>query len=283
MLPALKIILDVARFRLARLEMANMVAATALMLTFRLPALELGGRVCFALLLNLLVYLNNDFHDLIDDLASTSRDSDKTSYLRDHMRAAIGAQLGLLGALVAMVVLWRLELAVPLVLGGGICWAYSYRLKRVPGLDVVAMTLWGMSMPLVGFPLELIVGWLLVAQLGLFSTVFESIQILRDRAEDAAQEARTTAVSVGEGAMRWIIRGALIAAGLFAALCLSPWAGGAVLVSSRLPIGEDTPRYWNRVRMILGLAFVAECVTVYLTGQTQGLWLKIPVDATFGG
>lgn len=281
--PALKIIVDVARFRLARLEMANLVAAVALMLTFRLPAGELGGRFAFGLLLNLLVYLNNDFHDLGDDLDSSSRDEEKTQFLHTNVRAALNAQLGLLGVLVAMAVIWKAELLVGLILGGGICWAYSYRLKRVPGLDVVAMTLWGVSMPLIGFPLDHIVGWLLVAQLGLCSMVFESIQVLRDREEDAAHDARTTAVLVGEGATKRLIRGALLLAGSFAALFLSPVAGVMAIGGVFVPFGDDTPRYWNRVRLLLGLAFLVECATVYFLGHTQGLWLQIPVDARFGG
>lgn len=279
----LKVILDVARFRLARLEMANLAAATALMLTFRLPFDELAGRFAFGVLLNLLVYLNNDFHDLGDDLASNSRDAEKTRFLRDNYGAAIGAQLALLAALIVIALAWRIELLVPLILGGGICWAYSYRLKRMPGVDVLAMTIWGVSMPLIGFPLDHVAGWILVGQLGLFSTLFESIQILRDRAEDAAQHAHTTAVLLGDLATRRIIQSVLIVAGGYAALCLSPWAGLAVIAGVFVPIGNDIPRYWNRIRLLCGLAFLAECATLYATGHTQGLWLQIPADARFGG
>jgi 1,4-dihydroxy-2-naphthoate octaprenyltransferase len=141
------------------------------------------------------------------------------------------------------------------------------------------MTIWGVSMPLVGFPLDRMAGWILVGQLGLFSTVFESIQILRDRADDAAQAAQTTAVLLGEHATRRIIGGALIVAGGYAILCLSPWAGLAVIACVFMPIGEDIPRYWNRIRLVCGLAFLAECATLYATGHTQGLWLQIPADA----
>lgn len=282
-LAVLKIILDVARFRLARLEMANLAAAGALMLTFRLPAGELTGRVAFGLLLNLLVYLNNDFHDLGDDLASGSRDAEKTRFLRDHVGAAIVAQLVLLAALVGIALVWQTELLVALVLGGGICWAYSYKLKRVPGLDVLAMTLWGVSMPLIGFPLPLAVGWLLVVQLGLFSTLFESIQVLRDRAEDAAQDARTTAVLLGDVAMRRVIRAAHLLAAGFAALCLSPLAALVIAAGSLIPIDADVPRYWNRVRLLCGVAFLIECATIYLSGHTHGLWLQLSVDTRLWG
>lgn len=275
----LKVILDVARFRLERLEMANLAAATALMLTFRLPFDELVGRFAFGVLLNLLVYLNNDFHDLGDDLASNSRDAEKTRFLRDNHAAAIAAQLALLAVLIVLALAWRNELFVPLIVGGGICWAYSYRLKRIPGIDVLAMTLWGVSMPLAGFPLDHVAGWILVGQLGLFSTVFESIQILRDRVEDAAQATRTTAVLLGDLATRRIIGAALVVAGGYAALCLSPWAGLAVIAAVLVPIGDDIPRYWNRIRLVCGLAFLAECGTLYATGRTQGLWLQIPADA----
>ena len=45
-------------FRVKKLEMANLVAAVAVMLALRLPWPEVAARSAFALLLNLLVYLN---------------------------------------------------------------------------------------------------------------------------------------------------------------------------------------------------------------------------------
>jgi 4-hydroxybenzoate polyprenyltransferase len=272
---ALKIVLDVLRFRLRRLEMTNLAAAALLMVVFGLGAGEMAGRLAFGLGLNVLVYLNNDFHDVDDDLAG-GRDNEKTSFLEAHMGAAVIAQIVLLVALAAAAVAWNTELLVPLVAGGGICWLYSARLKRVPGLDVVAMTIWGAAMPMVGVPLDAPAGWLLVAQLGLFSAVYEHIQVLRDREADAQRGNRTLAVAIGEGRTRISLRLAILLAGAFAVTCVSIWAAIPIALALLLPVSTDVSAYWNRMRVALGLALLVECATVYQTGATAGLVLQLP-------
>src|SRR5690606_19841891 len=122
---ALRILANVAVYRLRRLEMANMGGALVIMLALRLPPADVGVRLGFAFLLNLLVYLNNDYLDLAADLRSPSRDDANTRYLGDHRGAALGAQLGLLAALVAIAAAWDIGLLLPLVVGGGVCWLYS--------------------------------------------------------------------------------------------------------------------------------------------------------------
>jgi 4-hydroxybenzoate polyprenyltransferase len=273
---ALRIIADVAYFRLRRLEMANLVGAAGVAVAVGLAPLEIAGRLGFGALLNLLVYLNNDFLDVDADLASTTREPAMTRFLAAHRGAAIGAQLGLLALLALIAGLWEPTLLVPLLAGGGLCWAYSAKLKHVAGLDVAAMVAWGVAMTLVGAPLGSALAWALVIQLGLFSGVFESIQVLRDRPEDIEAGVRTTAVALGEIGTRRLIQIMLLVAATYAALVVHPAAGLLPLVALALPIRRASiPAYWTRVRLLLGVAFLAELAWVAVYGETAGLWLVV--------
>jgi len=264
MAPALKIIVEVASFRLRRLEMANMAGALAIMLALHLPWFEMGVRLAFAFLLNVLVYLNNDFYDVADDLASSDKDQPKTEYLRTHRSAAIQAQLGLVGALVLLGFWWGGGLLWAGLLGGGVCWAYSARLKRLPYADVVAMIAWGVAMPMVGLPMDRVEGWVLLGQLGLFSGVFESIQVLRDHDEDAALGVQTTAVALGKPRTRRLIQVMLALAGLYAAVMVHPLLAVLPAVAAVMPMRANDPSlYWNDVRLLLGITFLIECLLVW--------------------
>ena len=260
----LKIIADVARFRLRRLEMANLMAAVAMMVALRLPMSELVARTAFGVLLNLLVYLNNDWFDLEDDLASQTRDREKTEFLGEHRAAGIRAQLSLLGALVGFAVVWGGGLLLVLVVGAGVCAAYSKILKRRPYGDVVAMMIWGASMPAVGVPSGYTAGFLMLGQLSLFSGVFESIQVLRDREGDAAIGVQTTAVVLGERATKALARVLMAASAIYAAWFFHPLVAIGPLVAMLLKPGDDLNRYWNRVRLSLGPTLLVECALVYL-------------------
>ena len=55
-------------------------------------------------------------------MRAPGRDDSKTRFLRDHRAAGVTAQLGLLALLLGVCV-YMPGLAVPLVLGGGVCWA----------------------------------------------------------------------------------------------------------------------------------------------------------------
>jgi 4-hydroxybenzoate polyprenyltransferase len=268
---ALRILLDVAAFRLKKLEMANLAAAVAVMVALRLPLGELGGRAGFAALLNLLVYLNNDWFDVEQDLSSR-RDDRKTSFLRQHLRAALGAQIGLGAVLIAWALAWKPELLVSFVAGAGICVWYSARLKRVPFADVAAMTAWGAAMPLAGVPLQSALGWRLLGQLALFSTCFELIQVIRDHDEDQKASVRTTAVALGARATLWVARGFMFAAALYAMLALQRWAGLVLLVAPLVPFdARDVGRYWTRVRLVFGGAWLGIVGWIYWTGSAAGL------------
>ncbi|WP_181197748.1 UbiA family prenyltransferase [Enhygromyxa salina] len=267
----LKILLDVAVFRLRRFEMANIAGALAIAVACHLGWAEIGYRAVFALLLNLLVYLNNDWYDLDDDLAAAAKDQTKNAYLAEHLGAGLAAQLGLLAVLVVMALAWGGGLMIALVAGAGVCWAYSAGLKRVPFLDVLAMIAWGVAMPLVGLAPGHPEGWLLLGQLGLFSGVFESIQVMRDHDADEAAGVRTTAVVLGRARAHLLARALMIAAGLYAGLCLSWWIAPIPMLAALIPLrDDDVEAYWNHVRVTLGLAMIIETALVYLRGGALG-------------
>lgn len=272
MLAALRILYDVAYFRLRKLEMANMFAAASIMLALRLSWVDVAVRVGFGVLLNLLAYLTNDYCDVDQDLTSPNKDHRKARFLKDHMGAALGAQLGLAAVLFGIGLWWSYGLIVALVAGAGICWIYSWKLKRMPYVDVLAMISWGVAMPLVGFPLDSLLGWALVAQLALFSACFESIQVVRDHDEDVASGVRTTAVRLGIPATKIILKVFMVAVAAYAVLFLHRYIGVALLAALLVPLDPvRADKYWNHIRLIMGLGWLAILGWVFWTGAADGL------------
>ena len=257
MLAAGRIVVDVLVYRLRRLEMANLVAAAALLIALKVPLADAALRFAFALVLNVLAYLINDHIDVEQDLAQ-GRAVEKTRFLHENRRASVAAQLGLVALLAATgVVAERPSLVISLVGGAGLCWVYTLWLKRVPLLDVLAMTVWGVTMPLAAVPIESYVGWFLLGQLGLFSTCFEAIQVLRDREQDAADAVRTTAVALGAARTVWLVRMAMVLCTGYAVLFVHRWVGLGLLLALALPVtatagASQFAKYWNRVRLVFG-------------------------------
>jgi len=273
MIAPFKILVDVAVYRLRKLEMANMFAAGAIMFALRLDWDDMAVRFGFGLLLNLLAYLTNDYCDVDQDLTSPNKDHKKARYLKDHMGAALAAQIGLALILAGIALWWSRGLLVALVAGAGICWIYSWKLKRLPYVDVLAMISWGAAMPLVGFPLDVILGWVLVGQLALFSACFESIQVIRDHDEDVSSGVRTTAVRLGVPATQVLLRVFMVLSAVYASLLLHRWVGLFLLVSLFLPLRKERADvYWNRQRMIMGLGWLAIIGWLWLFGESHG-WL----------
>ncbi|MFO8071620.1 MAG: UbiA family prenyltransferase [Polyangia bacterium] len=277
---ALKVVFDVAVYRLGKLEMANMFAAVAIMFALRLSWADAVVRIGFGLLLNLLAYLTNDYYDVEQDLASPNKDRRKSEYLAGHMKQAAAAQIVLALLLVGVALAWSPGLLVPLVLGGGICWIYSWKLKRYPYIDVVSMILWGVAMPMVGFPLDSTLGWALVGQLALFSACFESIQVIRDHDEDVASGVRTTAVRMGVPATRALLVFFMLVSAAYSVLLLHRWIGLALLVAPLIPFDrERTDRYWNRQRLVMGLVWLALIGWAFWFQGSHGWLLQVASDA----
>jgi 4-hydroxybenzoate polyprenyltransferase len=279
--PALKILVDVAIFRLKKLEMANVFTAVAIMLALGLEWTDMGVRFGFGLLLNLLAYLTNDYCDVDQDLESPNKDHAKCRYLKEHMGAAVGAQVALAVFLALVALAWSPGLLAPLVFGAGICWIYSWKLKRIPYVDVLAMIAWGVAMPMVGWPLDRALGWLLVFQAALFSACFESIQVIRDHDEDLAKGVRTTAVRLGIPATKILLRAFMVLSAAYAALFLHRWIGLALLACLFLPLDPKRAAvYWTRQRLIMGVVYLALIGWIWWAGSADGWLLSLDSGAT---
>jgi 4-hydroxybenzoate polyprenyltransferase len=271
---AFKIVSDVLIFRLRKLEMANLAAATAIAFSLGLPIVSVVPRALFGLVLNVLVYLNNDYIDVAVDLQSGNKDAEKSRFLQDNMRAALFAQLTLLALLATAAFLFDHGLLVPLLAGGGVCLWYSAQLKRQPIVDVMAMIIWGVTMPLCGVPLALMLGLggALVLQLGLFSGVFECIQVMRDADEDALEGVRTTGVVLGQRRTLLLTRFLMVSVTVYALLVLQPIAALISALALVVPFrANQQEAYWTRVKLVYGVAWLVICGFVYFTGHSQGL------------
>jgi len=273
----LRIVVAVVHYRLRKLEMANLAAAAAIAVALHLPVSDVVYRVIFAFVLNVLVYLNNDYIDVAIDLNSADKDSEKSKYLADHLGAALGAQVALVAALVVAALIHDVTLLAPLVAGGGICWWYSAYLKRRPYLDILSMMIWGLAMPLCGAPLSSLLGLCLGLQLALFSGVFESVQVMRDADEDAAEEGvRTTGVVLGKKRTLMLARTIMVLTSLYAALVLQPIAALVSAGTLLLPF-EPTriERYWTRVKLVYGVTWLLICGWVFFERHSSGLLWSI--------
>ncbi len=280
---AVRIAVGVAVYRLRRLEMANIAGAAAIYVALALPVGECAVRLGFAFLLNVLVYLNNDYLDLATDLRAPGRADAKTRFLWEHRAAGLTAQLGLLGVLTGMCA-FDPGLVAPLVLGGGVCWAYSARLKAMPYADVAAMIAWGVAMPLCGSPVESALGWALAGWLGLFSGVFEGIQVIRDHEDDAAAGVRTTAVALGVRRTLVLVRALLAASAVYGALVVSPWLAALPGAAMLIPLDRgNVTRTWNQVRLVLGVAFLGAIAWVTWYGATDGALVRVSRAMVLGG
>lgn len=273
---AVKIVADVLAYRLRKLEMANLAGAISISVSLHLAWTDVAVRALFAIGLNVLVYLNNDYLDVDIDLASADKDNAKTRYLAEHRGAALFAQLAIASLLGAIAWAYDPGLFVPLVAGGGICWLYSAYLKRLPFLDVLVMVVWGLTMPLTGVPLGSALGWGMAVLLGLFAGVFESIQVMRDANEDAVVEGvRTTGVVLGQRRTLALARGLMLLCCLYTAAVMHPLAALLLAGAFLVPFTpERIERYWTRVKLVYGAAWLFVCAWVYLHGQSDGLlWI----------
>jgi 4-hydroxybenzoate polyprenyltransferase len=261
--------------------MANLAGAVAIMLVLRLPVIEIAWRTAFCALLNALVYLNNDYHDVSLDVRAPDKDQTKVRFMQAHMREAVALQWLLFAGLGLLSISHSRGLFLVLLGGGGICIAYSAWLKRMPVLDVAAMAAWGFVMPLSGSPLDRTVGLCLALQLGLFSSVFETIQVIRDADGDRELGVRTTAVAFGEARALWLGRALMLACAAYAALVLHPIAGAICLLALLLRMKPGSAdRFWTAVKAVYGVAWLTTCGFLLANGRTEGLLFTIDADAT---
>jgi 4-hydroxybenzoate polyprenyltransferase len=262
----------VVAYRIRKLEMANLAAAGSIAVALRLSIPDIIVRTLFCFVLNALVYLNNDYIDIQIDLESADKDAGKARFLAQNRKAALWAQWILVAILCAIAIIHDYGLFVPLVLGGGICWWYSAQLKHRPYLDIIAMMIWGVTMPLSGSPVTSVLGLTMAGQLGLFSGVFETIQVMRDADEDAAEGVRTTGVVLGKARSLRLAQGLMVLVTVYALLFMLPWAAAVTSIALVVPFSEDNvERYWTRVKLVYGVAWLVICGWVWWFGHLHGL------------
>jgi 4-hydroxybenzoate polyprenyltransferase len=271
---SLKIVSDVLEYRIRKKEMANLFAALSIMIALHLETLDVLVRLAFAFFLNILVYLINDYHDIEVDLQSDTRERKKVLFLKEHRGKALATMVVMMVLLCGWALAYYPGLLVPLFGGAGVCWLYSARLKDTPLADLLAMALWGGIMPATGIRLDSPWGWLLLGQLALFSSCFETIQTLRDMKSDARAGTRTTAVFLGGPRTRLLLRALILLTTVYGVLVLHRIFGFFLLIAAFIPLSfEKMDGYWNRVRLIFGLAWLAMLVQFYLEGSPLGLLL----------
>ena len=280
MIPTVKILYDVTVYRLRRLEMANLFGSLSIMLALHLKWDDVIIRIIFCYLLNVLIYLNNDYCNVEHDLRAPKKDGLKAAYLRSHMRTAFAVQIILFMLLVAIGLIWSYGLVVALVAGVGICSIYSCKLKQVPYADIIVAFFGGMGILMVSFPLDKALGWLLACQLALFAVCFQLVQTIRDYSEDSVLGVRTTAVQLGIPRAKIVLYVVEILAAGYAVLVLNRWFGLMMFGVLALSLGpKNVVGYWNRARMIMGSVWLMILAWIYWIGSSHGLLLSVDNSA----
>jgi 4-hydroxybenzoate polyprenyltransferase len=273
---AWRIVADTAIYRIRKREAGNLVTSMTLAVALALPWLDVAWRFGFGLLLNLFVYVLNDCYDVALDLDAPGRAHARTRFLAEHRRAGWAA-VAVVAAVVAAVGAWHglglfLAFASTLIVVG----AYSIRLKQTPVADVLAMGGWGVTMALVGFPLDSRPGWWLAGLLGLLCMVTEVVQVIRDEPSDRAAGVRTTAVVLGPAAAAWLGRLLIASSAAYAALLLHRWLGLALLAGVCVPLTPArAARSWDLLRLLFGLVWLAILFFFRSGGALDG-WIGLP-------
>ncbi len=277
----LRILADVAAFRLKRLGMSNIFAALSIMIVLRLEWPEILLRLGFVFLLNLLSVLTNDCYDVKADLEDPGRDRGRTLFLAGHLREAAVTQIAVAILLLGVAIAHSPGLVAAFAVGTLTSWSYSAKLKGVPFLDIAAIAVWGPSMVLSAFPLDRAMGWTLLGQLVTFSACFHAIQVIRDHGPDAAAGVRTTAVLLGPRRSTLLLRGLMVMPALYAILIVDRWIGLALLAAPVLPISKDrATASWNGMRTVMGLSWIAMLAAIFFSRRaTHGLLSSVGEDA----
>lgn len=268
---AVRIVADTAAYRLQKREAGNLVTSMTLAAALRLPAWDLAVRLVFGALLNLWVYLVNDLLDVDIDLRAPGRDQGRVQFLADNVRVGWGVTVVLSLLLLGMGAVHSPGLVVAFVSTALIILAYTRVLKHHPVADLLAMTAWGLSMALVGFPLSSAAGLRFAGMLGILCTITEAIQVIRDFESDRAAGVRTTAVVFGTVATAWIARALIVAAAAYGALVLSRLASGVFLLALFVPLtNAPAARSWDGLRVVFGLGWLLLLADYLRVGRLDG-------------
>lgn len=262
---ALKILWQSFAYRVRMREANNLAVSVSMMLAFALPWLDVLYRTGYALVLNVYVYLINDYCDIDVDLVSAKKDQAKVRFMAEHKGAALGALLGLGLVLLGAALAHSTLLVVAFVSNTVLIGAYSAWLKRVPFIDVLLMAAAGATMTIIGVPTGSLLGWKLIGVLALLSAGYETIQVIRDEPTDREQGVRTTAVLLGAMAAAWVFRAIMAGAAAYGFLVIGSPVGLGFALAVPLPLStERATRTWDMVRIIGGLVWLGLLAQVYL-------------------
>lgn len=273
---AWKILSDSAGYRIKKREAANLVTSITLAVALQLPPGDIAYRLLFGALLNVWVYLLNDCFDVDVDLKAPDRDKARASFLAEHRAMGWRICVGLALGLAVMGGLHSVGLFVALASTVVVIVAYSATLKRRPIVDILAMAGWGLSMALVGFPLDSTSGWRFAGLLVVLCMVTEAVQVLRDEPSDRPSGVRTTAVVLGPRATAFIARALMVAAALYASLFLHRFVGPVLALGVFVPLRvERVERSWDALRVLFGVTWLVLLALYYVSGELAGF---VPVS-----
>ncbi len=270
-----RIVADAAIYRIRKREGANLATSMTLAVALSLPVTDIAYRCVFGVLLNLFVYLLNDCFDVQLDLAAPGRDSERTQFLHDHLGA--GWTMVALLAIILGVTGWlhSTGLVVAFVANAVLITAYSRVLKRLPLVDLVAMVGWGVTMAMVGFPIESVDGWRFAGLLAILCAVTEAIQVIRDAASDQQAGLRTTAVVLGVRPTVWVARALMVGACVYTCLVLHTLLGLIFLCALLVPIrAASAARSWDLLRLVLGPTWLL-LLAAHRFGGSWLSWLAV--------
>lgn len=271
LLDSARIVADATAYRLKKREMGNLVTSATLALGLSLPMRDVAHRVAFGFLLNVFVYLVNDLFDVEIDQHAAGRDVERTRFLAGHLRAGILGAVGVLAACAAVAAAHGRDLLVVLGVNVVVIVLYSRWLKRRPIVDILSMATWGVSMALVGCPLDSKPGWALVGLLALLCMVTEGVQVIRDAETDAASGLRTTAAALGVTRAAMLTRALIVAAAGYTTLVLDVAVGPLLLLG--LATKLDTAhanRSWDQLRVLFGVAWLLLVGHFAVVGRLSG-------------
>jgi len=263
----LRIIAETLWYRVRRREANNFLTTLSLMAALKLSWPDILYRGVFALLLNIYVYLINDYCDVEIDLSSADKDRKKAAFLKEHRSAAKAALVSLALVLGIAGILHSSVLFACFIANTVIVYSYSARLKRMPYLDVIAMILCGVSMSLAAIPQNSIIAYKYLGVLGLICAAFEVVQVIRDEPEDRRAGIRTTAVRLGTFNARLIFVFLTLSVTAYAYFLIHSLAGLLFLPALAVPLTpKNASRAWDILRLIFGIAWLLMMAELWTRG-----------------
>ena len=265
LLAALRITLETTIYRVRRREANNLLTSISLMLAFRLPWDDVLYRSIFGAVLNVYVYLINDYCDIDRDLASPQKDHGKARFMARNRGAAVGALVVLALLLVAGALNHSNLLLLAFAANTVVVYSYSAWFKRVPVADVLIMSVCGVTISLVGLPEGSMTGWRLVGLLGFICASFEVIQVIRDEPGDRRSGVNTTAVLLGARASAWIFRAIVLGAAAYGVWVIGSFVPLALLPAVLFPLTpQGASRTWDWCRALFGGVWAGLLIQVWL-------------------